>query len=232
MPIAAAMITKPLELAVLLLQRLRPTDWQRTLASAALIGVTGGLATLAFREVLVLTETWLYGTGGGLVRAAESLVWWKRMAAPAIGGVLAGAVLLLAARRKKRSAHGDYMEAVVLGKGELDPADSLLRALSSACTVVSGGAIGREGPMVQLAALTGSVFARWRNMPVPRQRLLVACGAAAGLTTAYGTPIGGALFIAEIVLQSLATETLGPLLVASVMAHVTVSMVVGTPPMA
>ena len=225
------MITKPLELAVLLLQRLRPTDWQRTLASAALIGVTGGLATLAFREMLVLTEAWLYGIGGGLVRAAESLVWWKRMAAPAIGGVLAGAVLLLAARRKKRSAHGDYMEAVVLGKGELDPVDSLLRALSSACTVVSGGAIGREGPMVQLAALTGSLFAGWRNMPVPRRRLLVACGAAAGLTTAYGTPIGGALFIAEIVLQSLATETLGPLLVSSVLAHVTVSVLVGAAPL-
>lgn len=231
MPIAAAMITKPLELAVLLLQRLRPTDWQRTLASAALIGITGGLATLAFRQVLVLSEKWLYGTGGGLVRAAESLLWWQRMTAPAIGGLLAGSVLLFAARMTKRSAHGDYMEAVVLGKGELDPGDSLLRALSSACTVVSGGAIGREGPMVQLAALTGSLFGRWRNMPVPRRRLLVACGAAAGLTTAYGTPIGGALFIAEIVLQSLATETLGPLLVASVMAHVTVSVLVGAAPL-
>jgi CIC family chloride channel protein len=85
--------------------------------------------------------------------------------------------------------------------------------------------------MVQLAALTGSVFASWRNMPVPRRRLLVACGAAAGLTTAYGTPIGGALFIAEIVLQSLATETLAPLLVASVMAHVTVSVLVGSAPL-
>ncbi|HEY8050429.1 MAG TPA: chloride channel protein, partial [Ramlibacter sp.] len=130
------MITKPLELAVLLLQRLRPSDWQRTLASAALIGVTGGLATLAFRELLVVLEHLLYGNTGGLVRAAEGLVWWQRMAAPAIGGLLAGGVLALAARMTKHSAHGDYMEAVVLGKGELDPRDSLLRALSSACTVV------------------------------------------------------------------------------------------------
>ena len=222
---------KPREAAVILLERLRPTEWQRTLAWAALVGMTGALATLAFRESLIGIERLLYGTGAGLVQAAERLQWWQRLAAPAIGGVLAGIVLVIAARRTRHSAHGDYMEAVVLGRGELDAGNSLLRALSSACTVVSGGAIGREGPMVQLAALTGSLFSRWRDMPVPRRRLLVACGAAAGLTTAYGTPIAGALFISEIVLQSLATETLAPLLIATVSAHATVASLVGSAPL-
>jgi len=219
-------MSKRLASAVLLVERLRPTDWQRTLAWAAVIGVTGALATLGFREALVRLEVLFYGTGRGLVHAAETLPWWLRLLVPAVGGALAGAVLAWA-HRLHRSPHGDYMEAVVLGRGELPVANSLLRALSSACTVVSGGAIGREGPMVQLAALTGSLLAGWRNMPVPRRRLLVACGAAAGLTTAYGTPIAGALFIAEIVLQSLATETLGPLLITSVVAHVTVSGIAG-----
>ena len=218
---------KRLETALLLLQQLRPTDWQRTLAWAALVGATGALATLGFREGLVALEHSLYGTGAGLVEAAQRLAWWQRLLVPAIGGALAGIVLVIAARRA-RSPHGDYMEAVVLGRGELETGNSLLRALSSACSVVSGGAIGREGPMVQLAALTGSLLASWTKMPVPRRRLLVACGAAAGLTTAYGTPIAGALFIAEIVLQSLATETLAPLLIASVTAHATVATLVGS----
>lgn len=221
-------MSRRLDSAILLLERLRPTDWQRTLAWAAVIGVSGALATLGFREALVLLERLLYGTGEGLVQAAEGLAWWQRLLAPAAGGVVAGTVLALARRWGTRSPHGDYMEAVVLGRGRLPVRDSLLRALSSACTVVSGGAIGREGPMVQLAALTGSLLSGWRRMPVPRQRLLVACGAAAGLTTAYGTPIAGALFIAEIVLQSLATETLGPLLITSVAAHVTVSGIMGS----
>jgi chloride channel protein, CIC family len=215
------------ESALVVLQRLRPNEWQRTLAWAALVGLTGALATLGFREALVLAEYVLYGTWGGLVQAAESLSWWQRLAAPTAGGIVAGLCLTLARRVPKRTEHGDYMEAVVLGRGDLNTANSLLRALSSACTVVSGGAIGREGPMVQLAALTGSLLAGWRAMPVPRRRLLVACGAAAGLTTAYGTPVAGALFIAEIVLQSLATETLAPLLIASVTAHSTVAALVG-----
>jgi chloride channel protein, CIC family len=220
----------PIDVAVLLLERFRPGDWQRTLAWAAVVGVTGALATLGFRAALTQIETVLYGTGAGLVQAAQSLPWWMRLMAPLIGGALAGLVLALA-RRLPRTPHGDYMEATVLGRGELPVANSLLRALSSACTVASGGAIGREGPMVQLAALTGSLLGGWRAMPVARRRLLVACGAAAGLATAYGAPVAGALFIAEIVLQSLATETLAALLIASVSAHATVASIVGAQPL-
>ena len=222
---------KPMEVAFVLLERLRPGDWQRTLAWAALVGITGALATLGFRAALGAIEQMLYGTGGGLVHAAQSLPWWQRLIAPVVGGALAGTVLVVVRRLPVRTAHGDYMEATVLGRGELPVANSLLRALSSACSVASGGAIGREGPMVQLAALTGSLVAGWRNMPVARRRLLVACGAAAGLATAYGAPIAGALFIAEIVLQSLATETLAALLIASVTAHATVVTITGAQPL-
>lgn len=214
------------------LERARPSDWQLTLAWAAGVGVGGALATLAFRELLLGMESWLYGTRDGLVMAATGLPWWQRLLAPAVGGALAGAVLL-AARRLPDGANrdGDYMEAVVLGRGLLGTRHSLLRALSSAFTVVSGGAIGREGPMVQLAALVGSWTSAWRDLPLPRRRLMVACGAAAGLATAYGAPVAGALFIAEIVLQSLATETLAPLLVATVMAQVTLTVTGHTEPL-
>ena len=221
----------PTDVAIFLLERFRPGDWQRTLAWAGLVGITGALATLGFRAGLTQIEYLLYGTAGGLVHAAESLPWWMRLLAPVLGGALAGLVLAFARRLPSRTPHGDYMEATVLGRGELPVANSLLRALSSACTVASGGAIGREGPMVQLAALTGSLIGAWRTMPVARRRLLVACGAAAGLATAYGAPIAGALFIAEIVLQSLATETLAPLLIASVSAHATVTAIVGAQPL-
>ncbi len=212
---------------------MRLPGWQRTLVIAALIGVAGALSTLAFRELILYTERVVYGTGGingSLVHIAQTLSWWQRMLAPAVGGVLAGLALAWARRQPEREQGGDYMEAVVLGKGDLPARASLLRALSATATVVSGGAIGREGPMVQLAALCGALAGRWQQVPVPRRRLYVACGAAAGITTAYNAPIAGAMFVAEIVLHSLAIESLGPLIVAAVAANLVLASWAGYAP--
>ena len=218
------------QLRLLALSRLRPSDWQRMLLWAALIGVVGALATIGFRESLLALEHGLYGSRDGLVHIAARLPWGWRLVVPAIGGALAGAVLMLAKRVPAAEAGGDYMESIAIGDGRLGVRFSCLRALSAAASVTSGGAIGREGPMVQLAALGGSLIGRWRNVPVPRRRLMVACGAAAGVATAYSAPIAGALFVAEIVLRSMALETLGPLLVASFAANVTATAVVGFEP--
>ncbi|MDE2159600.1 MAG: ClcB-like voltage-gated chloride channel protein [Burkholderiales bacterium] len=215
---------------ILVLQRLRTSEWQRTLLWASAIGVLGALATIGFRESLLLTERLLYGRSDGLVHIAGGLVWWLRLIAPALGGVVAGAVLMWARRVAAGSPGGDYMESVAIGDGHLGVRSSCLRALSSAATVASGGAIGREGSMVQLAALTGSVVGRWSKAPVPRRKLMVACGAAAGLATAYTAPMAGALFVAEILLGTLAVESLGPLLIASVAANVTAGLLVGNNP--
>ena len=200
-------------------ERLRPLAWQRPLLAAAAIGVLGALCTIGFREGVWLAERLVYGRSGSLVAIATALPWWARLLAPAAGGALAGLLLGWARQVPEHKRGGDYMEAVVLGNGDLGVRASLLRALSSAATVASGGAIGREGPMVQLAALTGALFGRWRKLPVPRRRLFVACGAAAGIAAAYNAPIAGALFVAEIVLRSLAIESLGPLIVAAVAAN-------------
>jgi chloride channel protein, CIC family len=218
------------EAALLVLLRLRPSEWQKTLVFAAVIGVLGALATIGFRQGVLLAEQLMFGRSDSLVRIAQGLAWWQRLAVPALGGVIAGLLLMWSRRVGSARAGGDYMEAISLGSGELPVRVSLARALSSAATVATGGAIGREGPMVQLAALTGSLLGRWRNSPIPRRRLMVACGAAAGVATAYSAPIAGALFVAEIVLQSVAIESLGPLLVAAVTANLTLTALLGFSP--
>jgi len=188
---------------------------------AALIGICGAFTGVAFRASVRLVQQALTGHSAGLVETAELLPWWARIAVPTIGGALAGTVIWIARRVLHSDRPLDYMEAVAVGNGQLGSRAALLQAASSFFTIGSGGSIGREGPLVQLAAAVASKIGQWTKAPVPRLRLLVACGASAGIAAAYNAPIAGALFVAEVVLGSIAMESFGPLIVASVVSDAT-----------
>jgi CIC family chloride channel protein len=191
------------------------------LAWAAVLGFTGALATIAFREGIHGVQILLSEHSKSLVETARSLPAWERLILPAGGGVVAGLILQAGRRFLGTHAVSDYMEAIVIGDGRIGVRESLARSLSSLASIASGGSIGREGSMVQLAAMVASVLGRTSSQSAPQLRLLVACGAAAGITAAYSAPIGGALFISEIVLGSIAMDTFGPLLVAAVVSNAT-----------
>jgi CIC family chloride channel protein len=197
---------------------------------AALVGFCGALASVAFREGIRIFEISFTGQSEGLVAGATHLVWWYRALVPAMGGVLAGCVLHILGRTLRDSRAVDYMEAVRVGDGHIGLRATVLRSLSSLLSIASGASIGREGAMVQLAAMLGSRLGLLANAPVPRLRLMVACGGAAGIAAAYNAPISGALFISEIVLGSTAMESFGPLVVASVTANATIHRFLGFGP--
>ena len=197
---------------------------------AALIGICGALASVAFREGIRLLELVFTGQTMGLVNGASRLVWWHRAIVPVIGGVLSGWVLYLLGSRFVSLKVTDYMEAVLVGDGRISLRGTLLRSASSLLTIASGGSIGREGSMVQLSAMVASRIGQFSRSPVPRLRLLVACGGAAGIAAAYNAPISGSLFVSEIVLGSLSMDTFGPLVVASVMSDATIHRFLGYGP--
>ncbi len=197
---------------------------------AAVIGIGGALASVAFRELIHAFEWMITGHSGSLVQAAIGLHGARRAVVPVIGGLAAGLVIQYGAELFSAKRSVDYMEAVAVGDGVISAKPTLVRSISSLLTIASGGSIGREGPMVQLAALIGSKVGLLTGAPMPRRRLLVACGAAAGIASAYNAPIAGALFVAEIVMGSFAMESFGPLLVASVSADATIHRFLGYGP--
>lgn len=196
---------------------------------AALIGFVGASATVAFRDALGALQRLLFGHAGAFVTIAAGLPWQVRLLTPALGGLAAGALLVLA-RRLAAGARPDYMEIVALGDGRVPVRVTLVNSLSSLLSIASGGSIGREGSMIQLAALSASVIGRTTRLTPPRLRLLVACGAAAGIAAAYNAPIASAFFVTEIVLGAMAMESLGPVMVASVVANVTMRHLPGYRP--
>jgi CIC family chloride channel protein len=209
-----------LRLGVQLLERLRPTEAHQNLAWAVLVGILGAGMSLLFEHATAALQYLFAGHEGASLAVFAELNTWRRLAIPTLGGLLAGVVLTLGHRFIRQEAT-DYMEAITLGDGRIRVRSTLSRSLAALFSIASGEAIGKEGPLVQLAAMAASLCGRVRHLPPARLRLLVACGAAAGITAAFNAPVAGSLFVAEIVLGSLAMETLGPLFFASAASIIT-----------
>ena len=213
-------------------ERLHPTDLQVTLIWAGLVGFGGAVCSVLFRLATDVVHRLLTGNSTpGLAESFGELPPYMRLFIPALGGLIAGAIIHFGTRWRGKVSTTDYMEAVVLGDGKISARRSLVKCLSALFTVASGGSIGREGPLVQLSSLVASLAGRAQKWTTPRLRLLVGCGAAAGIASAYNAPIAGALFVAEIVLGSVAMEIFGPLVFSSVIATLTVRGFLGANPL-
>lgn len=212
---------KRLQLALRVVARLRPSEQHVIYVWAALVGLLGAFAAIAFQLSTSYIQLLLTGQSGSYVEVFHSIEPWQRLTVPVVGALCAGLVLMFG-KRFVRARETDYMEAVALGDGKVPVQGSLVRSLSAMFSIGSGASIGREGPLVQLAAVVSSFVATLRGMAPPKRRLLVACGASAGIAAAYHAPLGGAIFVAEIVIGSFAMESLGPLLIASIVSVLTI----------
>lgn len=200
-----------------------------TLVGAA-VGVISALAVEGFRRAMVAIMR-LYTQQEHLVAAAADLPVWARVMIPAAGATLGGLIMWADHRWIKRPRGPEYMEAVRVGDGVLPLGPNLTRTLSSLVGVSSGITIGREGTMIQFAALVSSLLGRLTEIDPAHRRLIVACGAAAGFAGAYHAPIAGALFVAEIILGALALREIAAVLVAAVVGEFTTQALFATGPL-
>jgi CIC family chloride channel protein len=203
-------------------EKLQPTEWQVTLLWAALAGFLGALAAIVFSGLTEGVHDLFGSSSLGVVDSMRKLPWWGCLLVPTLGGACAGLVLLFGQRLTRQQSSTDYMEAIVIGNGHVPVRASLVKSAAALFSIGSGGSIGREGPMVQLAAVLASLVGRWQKFTPPQLRLIVACGASAGIASAYNAPIAGSFFVAEIILGTIAMESLGPLVVSAVAATLTV----------
>lgn len=200
--------------------RFRLSEETLHVAVAVAIGILGGVIQFLFYGLHQLTKWLVLGQTGDLLEIAEGLEPWQRVLGPALGGVAAGLVLQLGLRLLGNPGLTNLLEVVVAGDGRLRFRPALTNAISSLISISTGASIGREGLLIQLGATVASKLGQWGNWPPYRLRLMIACGAAAGIAGVYNAPIGGAVFAAQIVLGNFSMHLFGPVLVASVVASV------------
>lgn len=196
-------------------------------SAAVAAGVGSALAVYGFRLLIQAVEWVFTHQFGGLVHAAEALSPWQRILVPTAGGMVAGAVLQAGARWAGAAPHVDYIEAARSGDARLNDRTTAARSLSALLSVGTGSSIGREGPMVQLAAWLASLIARALPLEEAERAAVLVCGIAAGIASAYHAPVAGVVFVLELALGFLARPLAAPVLVAAVAGSALVHHLVG-----
>ncbi|MFQ5843593.1 MAG: chloride channel protein, partial [Planctomycetota bacterium] len=143
---------------------------------------------------------------------------WLIVALPALGGLVVAPLVLRWAREARGHGVPEVMGAIARSGARIRPRVSLVKAAASVVTIGTGGSVGWEGPIVQIGAGVGSSAGQWLGVARRQMRVLVACGAAAGIAATFNAPIAGVLFSVEILLGDLALATFTPIVVSSVAA--------------
>lgn len=187
---------------------------------AGVVGILGGITNFVFYFATEWVKHFTLQQPGELAETAALLGWWERMLVPALGGLGAGLVLYWGLKLVGTTGSANLLEAVAAGDGRMRFRQGLIKAASSVLSVATGASVGREGVVTNLTATLasqGGQIAKWQPF---RLRMLVACGASAGMAAAYGAPISGAVFAAQIVLGNFAMKLFAPLIVSAVVASV------------
>jgi H+/Cl- antiporter ClcA/CBS domain-containing protein len=145
--------------------------------------------------------------------------WWGVLV-PALGGLAIG--LMARYGSEKIRGHGipEALEAILLGRSLINPRVAILKPLSSAISIGTGGPFGAEGPIIMTGGAFGSIFAQLFHLsPAERKTLLVA-GAAAGMTAVFATPIAAVLLAVELLLFEWKPRSFIPVCTAAIIASV------------
>lgn len=185
--------------------------WALVIATGAASGLAGGL----LMRLLRLTQHLSYSfPSGDFLRGVEQVPGERRFFVMLAAGAGTAAALYLIHRFAKAKGRG-LSEAIWLGSGEMPQKLTLLRGLLSIVTVGMGAPLGREGALKDAGAVIANRLADLSGISPTERRILVACGAGAGMAAAYNVPLGGAMFAAELLLGSITLATVVPALTAS-----------------
>ena len=203
---------------------------------ALLVGAGAGLGAVAFRY-LVYFFTWLatghsqFGQAGYV--GSSHLPWLGLgffVVIPAIGGLLYGPLIYNWAREARGHGVPEVMIAVADNGGRIRWQVAVVKSLASAMCIGSGGSVGREGPIVQIGSALASSVGQWVKLPENRLRIMVACGAAGGISATFNAPITGVFFGVEIILREFAVDALFTVMLSAMVADVVAIPFLGDKP--
>jgi len=198
----------------------------------------------ADRRLLVLVGMALVvGTGGAfaawvlirLIALVSNLVWFGQVdavprslaqaartpwmvVAPVLGGLAIGLMARFGSEKIRGHGIPEAIEAILIGGSRMSPKVAVLKPLSSAICIGTGGPFGAEGPIIMTGGALGSLFAQFFQLSAAERKTLLVAGAAAGMTGIFGTPVAAVLLAVELLLFEWRPRSFIPVAAAAVTA--------------
>ncbi len=186
---------------------------------AVLIGILTGLAIVLYDRLILQSNKLFFGT------ISDSPNYYV-IFIPAIGGLLVG-ILAYSFVKARRCDIEEVIEASTLHAGKLRTKNAFLEVLASIITIGSGGSAGKEAPGILAGAGIGSLVAQIFNISGNRLRIMVGCGASAGIAAAFNAPLAGVVFVVEVIFGELETKTFIPIVISAVFGTIVANLVFG-----
>jgi CIC family chloride channel protein len=192
-----------------------------------LVGLAAGGGAVIFRH-LISAFDWVFFNR--LSDALSFLGDQRVILLPILGGLLVGPIVVYLAREAKGHGVPEVMLAVETQGGRIRPRVAAVEIVASALCIGSGGSVGREGPIVQIGSSVASTIGQILRLSEENIRLLVAAGAAGGISATFNAPIAGVFFALEVILRRFNLRNFSVVVLSSVVADALAHAFLGDDP--
>ena len=188
--------------------------------AAIALGVAAAfIARLLVALIALVTNLAFYGRWSlqDVSPAGHALGPWV-VVVPVLGGLLVGAMARWGSRAIRGHGIPEAMEQVLLNESKIPPRITFLKPVSSAVAIGTGGPFGAEGPIIATGGALGSLLGQLLHVTGQERKVLLAAGAAGGMTAIFGTPVAAVVLAVELLLFELRPRSLIPVALAAVAA--------------
>jgi H+/Cl- antiporter ClcA len=197
---------------------------------AAAVGVLAGVvAFLLYNLIGLFTNLAFYHVWSFHFRspADNQLGAWV-IVIPVIGGIIVGFMAKYGSQKIKGHGIPEAMEAVLTSKSRIEAKVAILKPISAAIAIGTGGPFGAEGPIIQTGGALGSLIGQIVSSTASERKVLLACGAGAGMAATFNTPIAGVILAIELLLFEFRGRSFIPLVIATTVATSIRQLLLGT----
>ena len=202
-------------------------------ALALLIGAICAIVAVALMWMIGLfTNLFFYHQIATTFRSpAENQLGLGVLVVPVIGGLIIGLMARYGSERIRGHGIPEAMEAILIGQSRMQPKVAILKPISSAISIGSGGPFGAEGPIIMTGGAVGSLIAQVFHLSAAERKTLLVAGAAGGMSATFASPVAAALLAVELLLFEWKPRSVIPVALASAVAAALRPYLVGTGPL-